>query len=350
MNYANQNIQNLKAYSPPLDGRSSFDGILLDFNERTIPISPKVEEAMVEYVKNKKIQVYPEYFDICKKIADYSKVKEEQVLITNGSDQGIELIFRTFTEKGDKVVIPAPSFAMFNQCASVIGNEIIAPTYTGVNLDFPTEEVVAAAAEDVSLVIICNPNNPTGTLASLEDIEKVLKAYLGKAIVMVDEAYFEFSQLSSTTLLSKYENLVITRTFSKAFGLAALRIGYVMANKAIIEEILKVRGPYDINVPAVVAASASLDNIEDTKNYIKEVLTVSKPYFENWLRENKIDFVPSAANFFLLKNCSSLLDKLVENKILARPRKGPGIDGSLRISIGTFEQTKKLTEILTKIL
>ncbi|MFA6917896.1 MAG: aminotransferase class I/II-fold pyridoxal phosphate-dependent enzyme, partial [Candidatus Gracilibacteria bacterium] len=150
-NYANKNIQAMKLYSPPLSGRRNFEGRLLDFNERTIPASKSVLKTLRELITGNQIQLYPEYDDLCGKIATYSSVKKDQVMITNGSDQGIDLIFRTFTEKSDKVIIPSPSIAMFYQCAQIVGNKIITPSYDN-NGSFPTQKVLQSIKKGVKLI------------------------------------------------------------------------------------------------------------------------------------------------------------------------------------------------------
>ena len=343
MNLANTHLQETGFYKPPLAGRRDFPGLLLDFNERTIPCSLKVQAALSAFLAEGKFRVYPEYARIEAKIADYAGVKAEQVAITNGSDQGIELVFRTFTEKGDKVIIPAPSFAMFFQCASAIGNEIVKPLYRWeTGMAYPTEDVLAAIDEQVRLIVVCSPNNPTGTLISPADLEAILVA-APEAIVLVDEAYFEYCGQSAVGLIERFSNLVITRTFSKVFGLAALRIGYLMAQESTLTEMLKVRGPYDVNMAAVLAAEAALDDIDDMKAYVEEVMTRAKPMVEAFLEEVKIPFVRSDSNFILLKpsDAESFYSSLEKAGIRTRPQKNNGIDGTVRVTIGTQSQMEK---------
>ena len=317
----------MKKYLPPLEGRRCYKGRLLDFNERTIPPSKKVIKALGEFIKSGQIQLYPEYSTINNKIAEYAGVKSNQVMIVNGSDQGIDIIFRTYTKNGDKVVIPSPSFAMFFQYARI----------TGV-------EVVDSIKKGVKLVVICNPNNPTGSYMSLEEIEKILiKALKISAMVYVDEAYFEFCGITAAGLIDKYPNLIISRTFSKAFGLASMRVGYVLSSAQNTDEMMKVRGPYDISMPAVVAASAALDDKKEMEKYVDEVMNKAKPLVEDYFMANNIEFFPSRANFLLfkMKNPSMHSEKLKNLGFLTRPRKGEGIDGTIRVTIGTVPQMKK---------
>ncbi len=341
----------MKPYNPPLKGRRAFSGMLLDFNERTKPLSDKIVRALERFVKNQKLQVYPEYFDLEKKIANYAGVKTNQVMITNGSDQGIDLIFRTFTEKGDKVIIPKPSFSRFFQCAKIIGNKVFSPSYKKDNFAFPLKEVLDLIDKKTKLIVICNPNNPTGTIVPISFIEKIAKKAKRK-IVYIDEAYFEFSGISAVSLFKKYSNIIITRTFSKAFGLASLRIGYVIAKAEYIKEMLKVRGPYDVNMMAYFGASVALENIEDMKNYVKEVMEKAKPLIEKFFNENNVEYFPSSANFILFRpdNPQKVAKLLAKNGILIRPQNQPNIQNTLRLTIGQVEEMEKFIDVYKKVV
>jgi histidinol-phosphate aminotransferase len=350
-NFANKNIQAMKPYSPPLEDRRVFSGQLLDFNERTIPVGKKVALALIDLINNDQLQLYPEYGDLCNKIANYSHVKENQVMITNGSDQGIELIFNVYTEKGDKVIIPSPSFAMFYQCAKINENQLITPYYED-NLSFPTEKVLSLINKGVRLIAIGNPNNPIGTVVCLEDIRRMLKKALeNRVMVYIDEAYFEFSKITAAEFIDEYPNLVITRTFSKALGLAALRIGYILSSNNNINEMMKVRGPYDINMPAAVAAKATLDDLDSINKYVEEVMNEAKPMVEKFLTDNGIKYFDSKANFILFRPRDStiLVNKLLKSGFLTRPREGEGIEGTIRVTIGTVEQMKNFIEKMNNV-
>lgn len=345
-NKALSRIKKLKAYNPPLNGRSKFDGLLLDFNERTKKPTDKALKAIQEFLQQDRLQIYPEYGPLEKKLANYAGVNSNQILVTNGSDQGIDLIFRTFTDREDKVIIPTPSFSMFYQSAKIVGNKIICPLYKNTDPSFPIAEVIKAIDKFTKLIVICNPNNPTGTLVPLNDIKKIANK-AKDAIVLVDEAYYEFSKVSAVALIKRYPNIIVTRTFSKAFGLASLRIGYVIAAKECIQELRKVIGPYDINMLAYVAASSLLDDKQDIDKYVEEVMTKSKPMMEEFFIKNGIPFYSSSANFILFKPKDSKFVKktLEENGILARSQDKPTIENALRLTIGTVDQMKKLIEV-----
>jgi histidinol-phosphate aminotransferase len=320
-------IQAMEPYNPPLAGRRAFDGLLLDFNERTTP----------------PFQLYPEYGYLEKRLAKYVGVKPTQIMLTNGSDQGIDLIFRTFTQTDDTVIIPSPTFTMFYQSAQIVGNNILRPLYTKENSSFPLEELLEMINESVKLIVICNPNNPTGTLVSIQDIQKIAQS-APRTIILVDEAYFEFSGVTVAPLTNKYSNIIVTRTFSKAFGLASLRIGYIVAATKYIKELLKVRGPYDINMTAYTTALKAIKNLKNMQQYTNEVMTQAKPMVEDFFTKNNISFYLSAANFLLYQPSLRQEAKILEtNGILVRPK-----ETMLRLTIGTVDQMKQFIKVYKK--
>lgn len=349
-NLALERIKKMKIYNPPLAGRRAFNGLLLDFNECTLPPSKKVQKAIEKFLKSNKLQLYPEYDGLEKKIAKYAGVDKKQIMVTNGSDQAIDLIFRAFTEKSDTVIIPSPSFAMFFQCAQIIGNKILSPLYRKEDLSFPLEEIFDMINKSVKLIIICNPNNPTGTLLSVKEIEKIATKATN-TILLIDEAYFEFSGISIVSLIKKYPNIVVTRTLSKVFGLPSLRLGYVIASKTYINELLKIRGPYDVNMIAYTAALATLDDLKGIKKYINEVMNKAKPMVEKFFTKNDIKFYKSAANFILYKPTIKDEEKILkENGFLVRPQDKINIEKNLRLSIGTVSQMKSFIETYSKVI
>lgn len=344
-------IQQLKSYQPPIDNRHNFPGLLLDFNERTTPPSGRVVASIKQFLSQGQLQVYPEYFDLVKKIARYAKAGTKNIILTNGADQAIDLVFRAFTKPKDEVIIPSPSFAMFFQSAGVQNNKIISPLYRP-DLSFPTDEVLKKINSKTKLIVICSPNNPTGTVANKNEIIKIATR-AKSSIILIDEAYFEFCGQTSAQLIKQYPNIIISRTFSKVFGLGGLRIGYLIADPIYINELLKVRGPYDINILACLAASAAIDNTRYVKQYRREVMRSAKPLVENFFEKNKIIFYPSQSNFLLFKpdNPRLVYELLLKNGIRVRPQNKPPIIGTLRLTIGTVRQMKQFIKIYqTKII
>ncbi len=342
-------IQNMNPYTPPLIGRSSYNGLLLDSNERTTVPSGKVITAITKLLGTRQVQTYPEYGDLEAKIARYAGVDTNQVLLTSGSDQAISLIFRTFTDVNDSVIIPSPTFSMYGITAQICGGIIDRPSYSGTPLRFPTDEILTRITPQVRLIVICNPNNPTGTLAAVSDIKQIAKK-ANNSIILVDEAYAEFSGISCVKLIKTIPNLIITRTFSKAFGLAGARIGYIIADPTYVSELRKIRGPYDVNIFAAVVASAALKDIPDMRRYVALVMNRSKPLLENFFSTNKIPFCPSAANFLLFypDNATRVEMILRENGILVRQFNSQGLENALRVTIGTINETNQFINIYTR--
>jgi histidinol-phosphate aminotransferase len=338
-NLALSRIRAMTPYEPPLGGRSLYDGLLLDFNERT------VAPAATAVIGNRP-QLYPEYFDLTARIAAYVGVRKDQIMITNGTDQAIDIIFRTFADRDDGVIIPEPTFTMYRQYAQINGNRIVSPLYESTRLTYPINEVLQAIDDSVKLVVICNPNNPTGTLATKVNIVQIAQK-AKNAIVYIDEAYFEFSKVTATELIDEYPNIIVSRTFSKAFGLAGLRIGYIVAQPMYIKELLKVRGPYDVNQVAARAAFTALESLDDTKRYVKEVMNKAKPIVESFFEQNGIIFYPSSGNFVLFKpvNARQVANTLRQNGILVRPQNKPNIEDTLRLTVGTTEQMRRFIEV-----
>lgn len=347
MSIFKEHIRQMGAYKPPLEGRNPQSNLLLDFNERTLPVSKPILDALTHYIHSGCMQTYPSYGDITERLAQYCGVNESQVMITNGSDQGIDLIIRASCNAGDEVIIPAPSFAMYHQCAKIENLKIVKPFYTQDG-GFPTEEVVDAINENTRLIVISNPNNPSGTAVSKEEVLHIAKA-APACTILVDECYYEYSKLTVADALEEYPNIVITRTFSKTWGLPSIRFGYILSAADNIPPLLNIRGPYDINQLAVVAAQAALDNPDYTKEYVEEVMGTSKPMLEQWLEENNLDFWPSSANYIWVfpDNPDEMNSALIDAGILVRPKGDQDGRKGLRITIGTKAQTECLIKILS---
>ncbi|MBI2123652.1 MAG: histidinol-phosphate aminotransferase family protein [Candidatus Wildermuthbacteria bacterium] len=344
-------IQKMTPYNPPLEGRASQGYLLLDFNEMTTEPSPKVKQALHEFVDSGRVQVYPEYSDLNQVVAKYAGCAPEEVLVTNGSDQAIEVVMRAFVEKGDRVIIPSPSFAMEYQAALVQGAEIIKPEYQGPTLAFPFHEVLGLLDSSPRLLVLCNPNNPTGGDIPMEDVRRILEKAKAKGVtVLHDEAYFEFSGITVKEFIKDFDNLCIARTLSKQFGLASMRAGYVISQAENIQEFMKIRGPYDVNMFAATAIRAALFDAEYSRTYIAEVMQKAKPMLEEFFRAHGIPYYPSRANFLLIKpeHPEAVLRSLQEQGILVRPRKD--VPGTLRISVGTVQDIERFMAAYSKAL
>ncbi|MEY4588093.1 MAG: histidinol-phosphate transaminase [Pseudomonadota bacterium] len=348
MSIFKSHITAMSAYKPPLDGRDAHEHLLLDFNERTLPVSQAVEDALVDYIRSGRLQMYPAYGDVVSQIARYAQVSDEQVMITNGSDQGIELIIRASCREGDEAIIPGPGFAFYAQCAKVEHLTIIEPKYR-FNEGFPFNEVLAAITERTRVICLANPNNPCGTPISREQVFAIAKA-APHAAILVDECYYEYVKTTVVDAVEQYPNLVITRTFSKTWGIPSLRLGYIISHPRNILALLNVRGPYDVNQLAVVAIKAALKDPAATLGYVDEVMQQSKPALEAYLQAKNIKFWPSATNYLWTfpANPKEIAEGLQKEGILVRPRlDADGVLG-LRITIGTLAQTQRLMGVLER--
>lgn len=345
---AKKHIYGISKYSPPLESREGK--IKLDFNENTVGPSKKVIKALTSLAMGK-INYYPQYGGLNEKIAEYAGVKAGQILATNGSDEAIKMVFDAFVSKNDEVVIPQPSFALFVFYAQAAGAKIKKPLYNP-DFSFPTSKVLKEIGPKTKLAIVCTPNNPTGTSISTGDLERILRK-TKNGIVLVDEAYIEYSgKKSAVPLLKKYGNLALTRTFSKAFGLAGLRAGYLMADDEIISILKRVQSPYSVNTFAKIGVEAALNDKPHMKNYLKEVAQ-NKKRLENFLTKNKIRFVKSDSNFMLVEVNSSkqlFLKQLKQNGILVRDvSRYPMLEGKLRFTVGDRRKNDMLIKALGKI-
>jgi histidinol-phosphate aminotransferase len=334
-NLAIGRIRKMKPYDPPTRGREDYTGLLLDFNERT--------------TGSKMDRLYPEYGELEGRIADYAGTPRDRVMLVNGTDRAIDIVFRTFSDRGDKVIIPEPTFAMYGQYACVNGNRIVSPRYVD-GTAFPVDDILGSMGGSTRIVVVCNPNNPTGTLASADDVARIARN-APDTIVYVDEAYFEFSGVTAVGLIDRYPNVIVSRTFSKAFGLAGARIGYVLARPEHVAEMMKVRGPYDISRPACRAVSAVLSDMGTMRAYVKDVMTSAKPLTESFFRESGIDFWPSAANFLLFRpQDPETASLLYDAGISVRPQDKPGVEGTIRLTIGTSRQMRRFISVYRKAM
>ncbi|MCH8888362.1 MAG: aminotransferase class I/II-fold pyridoxal phosphate-dependent enzyme [SAR324 cluster bacterium] len=341
-------IREMKAYSPPLEGRTEGDFLLLDFSESTLPPPEGVREAIKAFLDGRGVQVYPSYSAFEKQLTAYARVAPGQLIVTNGSDSAIQLITSALLSPGDEMIMAKPGFAVIENCAVSIGAKVVSPLYRPPEMAFPLEDLLAAVTERTALIVIINPNNPTGSLVTVEQIESVLSAF-PEVAVMVDEAYYEFSGLTAVPLLERYGNLVITRTFSKAFALAGLRLGYALSNPDFITQLHKLRNPYNVNMLAVVAAGAQLAAPEGWKAYVTEVMERAKPRVERFLSEHGVAYYPSGGNFLLVRpdDPQAAADYLRQHGILVRPQRPP-VEDTFRLSIGTAADMELFMEVFAR--
>ena len=338
-------IANMGIYKPPLEGRNPKEYLLMDFNESPEPPPPSVGRALQDYLVEGNLHVYPHYGSFCEELGQYVGVTAAQLLLTNGSDQGIDVILRSMLDPGTNLVIAIPGFTMFKQTVDTIGADFIGVPYPA-DFAFPYEKVRQAVNPNTRVIVVINPNNPTGTSAPLEQVEALLKEFPDCA-VLVDEAYYEFTGQTCLHLLNQYPNLVVLRTFSKAFAIPALRLGYVVAKEEFINELLKIRGPYDVNMAAIVAARALLQDPQPWKELVRHLMKEVKPTLENFFQENEIKFYPGEANFMLVEpkgGAGLAVNYLKDQGILVRPMRPP-LEKCFRINMRSIGETEKFMSV-----
>lgn len=340
-------VRRMKPYSPPSSGR---EGLLrLDFNENTIGPSPRVPRRLREFLTRDRLATYPEYESARGRMAGFFGRSPEETLITNGTDEAIQLAVNTFVDAGQRVIVAEPTFAMYRFYASVAGAEVV-EVRCGEDLIFPVATVRRQARKKrVRAIFIANPNNPTATAVPPEEIELLAEEF-PETLVFVDEAYFEFYGRTALAAIARRQNLLVSRTFSKAFGLAALRIGCLFANRKTAEHMRKAQSPYSVNSPALAAALEAVADREYVQKYVGAVRE-ARALLESELRRRGISYVPSQANFVLarFRNPRKIRDGLRERGILARDRSYE-VPGAVRFTVGTPDQVRRLLRALDGVM
>lgn len=308
-------ILNSKAWTPPVNREKS---VKLDLNEN-YDIFDNNFLKKLNRTDSFVISCYPEYDKLTGLIGRYCKQANTNIAITNGAEQAIELTLRLFFNEKSTVIIPSPVFFRYDNIFNLLGIKAKHIFYKVKNgkFIFPIAETLKKM-EKSSGVILCNPNNPLGSSINDKDIIKIIKRSKELNIpCIIDEAYFEFYGKTSSHLVKKFDNLIIIRTFSKAFGLAGLRLGYIIASTYVIEQVVKIRGPRDVNHFAVKAGEIVLQNIKYFQNKLAKTLK-TKHKLISFLRENDFEVYNTNTNFILMKydESDNLVKKLQENNIL----------------------------------
>jgi len=318
--------------------------VKLNGNENPYGTSPKISSSLNNYP----IHIYPDPYQnkIRQKLAEHTGTLSSHVIAGAGSDEIIELLLKLFINPQDEILIPEPTFGMY-RFFSAISQAKITNIPRDENFDINTNKIISNINDQTKMIFLCSPNNPTGNLISINDTKKILETGI---ITVIDEAYYEFAGSSVIELRPQYDNLVILRTFSKWAGLAALRIGYGIMSPTLVNYLLSIKTPYNINI---VAENAMLQALEDKKILMDRIQTIieERDHFISELKH--ISFIkpyPSHANFVLCEFDSSLVTKklnlyLQQNGIFIRTYPNQKrLEKFLRISIGTSEQMKYLLE------
>jgi histidinol-phosphate aminotransferase len=335
-------IESMDPYRPPSSGRGGK--LRLDFNENTVGCSPRVRQAM-RALATGDLAVYPEYTEALPRFAAYFHVSPDQMTLTNGTDEAIQIVVNTYVNAGDTVLLTRPTYAMYRFYAQVAGARLVEVPYSA-GLRFPAKDLLRKISSRTRAIFIANPNNPTGTSASPAQLKALLRA-APRAAVVVDEAYFEFSGNTVLPWIAEHPNLFVSRTFSKAIGLATLRLGCLFSRRENIQAVRKGQSPYSVNGVAVSLGLAAIRDPGYFRKYAAEVVR-ARALFCRELDSLGLKFFPSDANFVLVDfgSAAAAVRKLLsEHDILVRDRSYE-IPGCVRITVGTVEQTRKLIQVL----
>lgn len=342
-----QAVRRMKPYSPPTGGRQGK--LRLDFNENTLGCSPRVLDWLRERLTPEALAVYPEYAEARSELAAHFGVRPEQLLLTNGTDEAIQLVVNAYVDAGDEVCLLRPSYAMYRFYAEVAGAELRELDYHPDTLAFPLQELLAALSDRTRAVLVANPNNPTGGGLPRESIVRILEK-APHAAVLVDEAYYEFSGVTALDLIPTYPNLFVSRTFSKVYGLAALRLGCLFSNADNIRSVGKAQSPYSVNALAALAARAAIRDQEYIQSYVREALSARDLLCREFERLG-VPYYPSQANFVLMRagdRAIAIRDHLREAGVLVRDRSYE-LPGCVRVTVGTREQVRRFIAALEQI-
>jgi histidinol-phosphate aminotransferase len=337
----------MKDYHPPLGDRS---GIRLDFNENTFACSPAVLEALGR-VSRAELTMYPERGHVERIAAAHLNLQPERVLLTNGVDEAIHVLCQTYLGSGDEMLLPVPTYSMYAVYASATDASLV-EVPACAEFRFPLEDLLARITTATKLIAIANPNSPSGQTVTRDDILRVLAA-APHAIVLVDEAYFHFHGHTVMDLIGSVPNLIVARTFSKAYGLAGLRLGLLVAAEEQMHWLRRVISPYSVNSLALVCLPAALADQAYIDWYVAEVLA-ARAEFTIALDHLGVRYWHSRANFVLTSigpKHSEFSRAMRNHGVLVRDRSAdPGCDGCVRITIGTREQTAKGAAAMAEVL
>ena len=336
---ARKAVSLLKEYHPPLGKR---DGLRLDFNENTAGCSPRVLERL-RSLDGETLARYPERAKGEAIVAAHLGVAADELLLTNGTDEAIHLLCETFLEDGDEALIVVPTFAMFEIYAAATGARVISVP-AGPNFTFPTDVVISQITPLTRFIAIANPNNPTGAFTACTDLLRIVEA-APHAAVLIDEAYFEFSGETAAPNWRDFSNLFVSRTFSKAYGMAGLRIGVLMGEPGNMSALRRASSPYNLNSVALACLPEALKDQEYIRDYVAQTIEgrqLLQAELESW----GIRSWPSRANFVLLRlgeNCSPFIREMRKRGILVRDRSNDyGCRDCVRITVGLREHNETL--------
>jgi len=324
-------------------------------NENPLGCSPKATEAVRRWAQN--MALYPDGScnELNRVLSLKLGVKQEQLLFGAGSDQIVEMIAQSYINPSDEVIMPIPSFPRYETVTRIMdGNPIELKLDSGYRLDLSA--YADSITERTRVIWICNPNNPTGTIITSDEQRSFLEKVPSSVLVVLDEAYYEYAKggyyPESIKLLDEYPNIIILRTFSKAFGLAGLRVGYAISSPQIISNLNKVRAPFNVNAAAQAAALAAIDD-EEFLDLSLENNRLGKLYLYKAFSDFNLPYIPTHANFVMVnlnRDSQEVFNALLHEGIIVRPGAPFMMPDWIRLTIGTPLENEFFIHTLEKVL
>ena len=340
-----KNIRNLKPYTSARD--IYREGILLDANENSFGSVIDSDEELNRYPD-------PSQLSMRMQLGEYLGISHKNLFFGVGSDEIIDLLIRIFCEPGtDAIMIPEPTYGMYRVAAD-INNVRYETVFLNDEFDLDSGSVLNKWNNSIKIIFLCSPNNPTGNLINKDHVKKLVQST--GSVVVVDEAYIDFAgeESSCRDLVNRFPNLVILRTFSKAWGLAGIRLGYCIAGEKVTEYLFKVKAPYNINSLTRSAFNKALLNISKKNQFIEAILSEKKYLIDELEKLSAVQRIyHSDTNYILIKvkNASIIQRTLAEKGIIIRDRSSqPKLENCLRITVGTHDQNQKLLELFHILL
>lgn len=346
MGYFRKNIEKVKGYEPGFQPKET-DVVKLNTNENPYPPSPAVLKVLTE-LSPERLRRYPDPLgnEFRQAAAEVNGVEPENIMCCNGGDDLLTIAFRAFCDKNRPVAYPVPTYSLYPVLAKL-------QNCKAIEIPFDAEFNLPAklAHTNAALTIVCNPNAPSGSFISIDELASLADELSG--VLLVDEAYVDFAEANCTELVKEFDNIMILRSLSKGYSLAGIRFGYVIAQPDLIKGLMKVKDSYNVDAVALAVAAAA---IKDQKYFTETTEKVKKArgFLTEQLRDLKFEVPQSFSNFVLARSKNSqageIFDKLKELRIYVRYFNLPGLDDKLRISVGTDEQNNKLIFALKEIL
>ncbi len=346
MGYFRENIEKAKGYQPGFQP-SQAGVVKLNTNENPYPPSPKFLKVLAE-ITPEQLRRYPDPLGntFRQAAAEVNGVQPDHIMCCNGGDELLRIAFQAFCDENRPVAYPVPTYSLYPVLANLQNCQAIETPFDS-EFNLPAKLAGAGAA----LTIVCNPNAPTGSFISVDELASLADELAG--VLLIDEAYVDFAEANCTALVKDFDNVIILRSMSKGYSLSGLRFGYAIAKPSLIAGLMKVKDSYNVDAVAIAVATAVIKDQKYFKENVKKVKRDREELTEQ-LRALKFEVSKSYANFVLAKskNCpaSEIYDKLVQRNIYVRYFNLPGVDDKLRITVGTKEQNEKLVLALKEIL